>query len=591
MAAALIFATAGVIWFHRNRRRHAAAAMPAAGRPQAASEKEVTLETLRAVEHAVSRTLAVAVDDAAAIAGVVSTLCERLHWEWGAWWHYDEDLLQRQYLWSTPALAQSPLTRQRVLILPATDGAMSRVLRQQRPAWAGHLPDAAAGREAQARAAGLRTMLLIPVSAGDTCFGLLELFGTRPCPDVPALTATAAAIGAQTGQALQRAAAERQRRETVEQLSTITANIPSAVFRFHVAADQAQRFSFISAHVARLCGLPAERILEDPQALQDLLSREHQDRLQRACRLSLDTGGEWDCEFEITPPDGQPPKWLRLQARPQRHADGGASWDGVLSDITDRKRAELEIVRMNLELEERIALRTREYRLVIAELESFAYSVSHDLRAPLRAMHGYAKIMLDEHGAALPASAQEYLRHIEAAGLRMGELIDALLALSRLTRQELQPETVDLSALAATVAGDLQRMQPHPGLQLRIQPGLLCQADPRMLHILLTNLLGNAWKFTRRRRDACIELGAVTQDGNLVYHVRDNGAGFDEQYADRLFEPFQRLHDSREFEGTGIGLATVQRVVQRHDGRIWAQGTPGHGATFYFTLAKPRASR
>ena len=586
--AALVIAATGLIRLYRSRRTATAGA--AAGQPRMPGAVGM-LETLRAVEHAISRTLAVAADDGAAITGVVSTLCERLHWEWGAWWTCDENLLQRQHLWSTPALAQSPLARQRVLIVPAADGAMSRALRQQQPVWTDHLPDAAAGRAAQARAAGLHTQLLIPVSAGGTCFGLLEFFGTRSRPDVPALTATAAAIGAQTGQALQRAAAERQRRETAEQLSTITANIPSAVFRFHIAADQAQRFSFISAHVARLCGLPAERLLEDPQALQDLLSREHQDQLQRACRLSLENGGEWDCEFEITPPDGQPPKWLRLQARPQHQADGGASWDGVISDITDRKRAELEIARMNLELEERIALRTREYRLVIAELESFAYSVSHDLRAPLRAMHGYARIMLDEHGAALPASAQEYLRHIEAAGLRMGELIDALLTLSRLTRQALQPETVDLSALAVEVTGDLQRMLPRPGLQLHIEPGLQCHADPRMLRILLTNLLGNAWKFTRQRQDARIELGAVTQEGDMVYHVRDNGAGFDEQYADRLFEPFQRLHDSREFEGTGIGLATVQRIVQRHGGRIWARGTPGHGATFYFTLAKSRAPR
>jgi signal transduction histidine kinase len=220
------------------------------------------------------------------------------------------------------------------------------------------------------------------------------------------------------------------------------------------------------------------------------------------------------------------------------------------------------------------------------ELEAFSYSVSHDLRAPLRGLDGFSQALLEDHADRLDAQGKDYLQSIRAAAQRMSELIDDLLELSRVTRSELRPEEVNLSEIARAIVARLNDADVGRGVGILVIPeDLIAQGDPRLLHIVLENLLANAWKFTSKCSDGRIELGC-THDGNEpVYFVRDNGAGFDMAYADKLFAPFQRLHDEREFEGTGIGLATVQRIIHRHGGRVWAEGSVGHGATVYFTLS------
>ncbi len=218
------------------------------------------------------------------------------------------------------------------------------------------------------------------------------------------------------------------------------------------------------------------------------------------------------------------------------------------------------------------------------ELEALSYSVAHDLRAPLRGINGFSHALLEDWGDQLDAEARDYLQRIAAGAQRMGELIDALLTLSRVTRTELRRETVDLTRLAEAVVSQLRHVQPDRVVDFVNQPGVSAHGDPTLLRAVLENLLGNAWKFTANREGARIAFGAATKDGELVYSVGDNGAGFDMDYAQKLYKPFQRLHSATEFAGTGIGLATVQRIVHRHGGRIWADGAIGEGATFQFTI-------
>lgn len=253
-------------------------------------------------------------------------------------------------------------------------------------------------------------------------------------------------------------------------------------------------------------------------------------------------------------------------------------------EIARRRRAEGDVRRLNEVLEQRVAERTAQLKAINQELEAFAYSVSHDLRAPLRAMDGFSQALLEDYEAQLDAVGRDYLRRVRAASQRMAQLIDDLLKLSRLSRGELHCERVDLSALARDVVVELRQRQPERQVDVTIAPQLVVYGDARLLQIVLENLLGNAWKFTGKMAAARIELGVMEHEGQLTYFIRDNGAGFEMTYVDKLFGAFQRLHQNAEFEGTGIGLATVQRIIHRHGGHIWAESVVGQGATFYFTL-------
>jgi light-regulated signal transduction histidine kinase (bacteriophytochrome) len=253
------------------------------------------------------------------------------------------------------------------------------------------------------------------------------------------------------------------------------------------------------------------------------------------------------------------------------------------AEINERQQAEQRSQELNQGLRQAIL----ELKAVNKELEAFSYSVSHDLRAPLRSVDGFSQALLEDCHEQLDPTGQDYLRRIRTATQRMGQLIDDLLTLSRVTRSDIRIGSVDLSRIASRLCNDLQQSQPERQVEFIIQAGLIAEGDNHLLQVVLENLLNNAWKFTSKHAQSTIEFGSLPQaNGISIYFVRDDGAGFEMAYVNKLFGPFQRLHGIHDFPGNGIGLATVQRIVHRHGGRVWAEGAIEQGATFYFTLAE-----
>jgi PAS domain S-box-containing protein len=316
----------------------------------------------------------------------------------------------------------------------------------------------------------------------------------------------------------------------------------------------------------------------------DLFPRDIADDFRANDLMAITRGSPVRME-ESTPGEDGPRTYITVKF-PLMDSDGRAyAICGISTDITERKRAEEEVRRLNEELEERVRHRTAELEASTRELDAFAYSVSHDLRAPLRSLAGFSEVLLEDYAEVLDETARTYLSRIEANAARMARMIDDLLDLSRATRVELRRERVDVSAVARDVLDELRDADPEREVHASVAADLVAGGDPHLIRLILHNLLGNAWKFTARRSPAVIKVDAIIRHDAPVFTVSDNGAGFDMRYVAKLFDPFQRLHSTSDFEGTGIGLAIVHRIVQRHGGRIWAESEPGQGATFFFTLA------
>jgi light-regulated signal transduction histidine kinase (bacteriophytochrome) len=342
-----------------------------------------------------------------------------------------------------------------------------------------------------------------------------------------------------------------------------------AARKLHPNARLDQRFQTEVARTFELLGTDDAVLTEDEWPLERILRGEK----LRGVEVSIwNSGAGWQrvfsCSGTLVQGAGDQPLMAVL----------------TVTDVTERRRVADVIRKLNIDLEQRVGERTTELQTANNELEAFCYSVSHDLRAPLRSLDGFSQALLEDYADLLDAKGQNYLGRIRINSQRMGQLIDDLLNLSRISRSELKRELVDLSRMAREVAEELRANDPSRDAEFLVANGLIVETDPRLLRIVLTNLFGNAWKFTAKRPHTRIEFGSAGENGDKEYFTRDNGAGFDQEYSGKLFGAFQRLHSATEFPGTGIGLATVQRIIHRQGGRVWAEGKVEQGATFHFTL-------
>jgi PAS domain S-box-containing protein len=357
---------------------------------------------------------------------------------------------------------------------------------------------------------------------------------------------------------------------------------------YHVGGKGLE-YDFIGEGIRQITGYGPEEfddhlwdsIVQESILLDDLAGYSWREAIDR---VRSSTNPVWKCEHRIRARDGQI-RWVFEAAVELRDETGSAYGSiGLFQDITDRKQAEEEIRKLNSELEQRVRERTLQLENTNKELEAFSYSVSHDLRAPLRGIDGWSQALLEDYQDKLDDQGREYIGRVRSETQRMGRLIDDMLQLSRLTRVDMVREKVDLSALARSIVSRLTMEDPHRQVEFIIYPEIIAEGDAHLLEVAFINLLGNAFKFTAKRADARIEFGQTEFEGERVFFVRDNGAGFDMTYAQKIFGAFQRMHKASEFPGTGVGLAIVQRIVHRHGGRIWAEAEVGHGAAFYFTL-------
>jgi PAS domain S-box-containing protein len=375
--------------------------------------------------------------------------------------------------------------------------------------------------------------------------------------------------------------AEPDGRVGYDQLLALIDNTSAVIYM----RDLDGRYMLVNREYERLFDVRREVIVGLTD--HDLFPVEIADEVRANDRRAAERGIPVQME-EVAPRDDGPHTYVTVKF-PLVDTDGKAyAVAGISTDITDRKRAEEQVHRLNSELERRVRERTAELEASTQELDAFAYSVSHDLRAPLRSLDGFSQVLLEDYADNLDDTGKEYLRRLQANVSRMARMIDDLLDLSRTTRAELRREPVDVTGLTQELVGDLRDSEPHRSVDLNVADNLIVTGDPHLIRLVLQNLLANAWKFTGKRDAATIEVGSERLGDELTFFVRDNGAGFDMRYAAKLFDPFQRLHTTIEFDGSGVGLAIVHRIIRRHGGRIWAHGEPDKGATFFFTMTPSR---
>jgi PAS domain S-box-containing protein len=380
------------------------------------------------------------------------------------------------------------------------------------------------------------------------------------------------------------AAAQASAQESHRQLVALIDNTSAVIYM----RDLDGRYMLINREYERLFGVRRDEVRGRTD--HDLFPAELADAFRENDLAAVKRGRPVSVE-EVAPGEDGPHTYITVKF-PLLDADGTAyAVCGISTDITARQRAEAEVRRLNEDLEQRILERTAELEASTRELDAFAYSVSHDLRAPLRSLDGFSQVLQEDYADVLDEAGQDYLRRIATNASRMGQMIDDLLNLSRTTRLELRRAPVDISALAADVVAELREGAPERAVEVVVAPGMMATGDQHLLRLALMNLVSNAWKFTGKAAAARIEVGRLDVAGERAFYVKDNGAGFDMAYADKLFDPFNRLHSRNDFDGSGLGLAIVQRIVRRHGGKVWATAAIGEGATFHFTLNTARAER
>jgi PAS domain S-box-containing protein len=381
---------------------------------------------------------------------------------------------------------------------------------------------------------------------------------------------------------------EQALRESQASYREVVESVKEVIFQ----TDAAGLWVLLNPAWEEITGIDVQRVLGRP--MSELVHADDREQAE-SWQARLEAGDVQNCRFEvrIARSDGDI-RWLEVSQRARWNANGSfAGTSGTLSDITERWLAAERLENLNAELEHRVRVRTAQLEASNHELEAFSYSVSHDLRSPLRAIDGFAAILEEEAADKLDAGARQHLARVRAGAQRMSQLIDDLLQLARISRASLDCRMIDLGILAGEIVRELSEVEPQRQVEFSVGENLVAFADPVLVRVALDNLLRNAWKFTGKCEQARISFGAKAVESaggtETAFFVSDNGAGFDMSYANQLFRPFSRLHSESEYAGTGVGLANVQRVIQRHGGRIWAQAEVAHGATFYFTLPDSEA--
>jgi signal transduction histidine kinase len=419
---------------------------------------------------------------------------------------------------------------------------------------------------------------LLPISEGKQTTRVMLVGHRRTEPLPRSLLDIYLALAGLCGATLERLSSERR-------IQRMTEKVPEMLFELLVYPDDALRFTYVSRQSNAIFSQPPEALLNNAEIVLNALHPEDRAGFRAALTGRVPAGTHLSREVRCFAPHGRE-IYLLFHALSSLQEDG-VVWDGFFLDISDRKQAEEEIRRLNEGLELRVKERTAQLEAANKELESFSYSVSHDLRAPVRAISGFSRILLEDHAHRLDDEGRRVLQVIIADSRRMGRLIDDLLAFSRLGRGDLSLSEVDLHRLVNRVVAELEKATAGRSLRWQVLPLPLVRADRSLLHQVWLNLLGNAVKFTAAVEAAVIEVGCRQEEGREVFYVKDNGVGFDMRYANKLFKVFERLHGPQEFEGTGIGLALTQRIISRHGGTIWAEGKVNGGATFFFTLPSP----
>jgi len=341
-----------------------------------------------------------------------------------------------------------------------------------------------------------------------------------------------------------------------------------------------------SDEVYRIFGLQPGNFKATYEAFLEAVHPDDREKVDRVYKDSLKKDKEgYDIEHKILHKHSGEVRYVHEKCTHERNREGTVIRSiGIVQDITERKQFEMELKEMQNELEERVKERTAELEQANKELDAFTYSVSHDLRAPLRHIIGFSQILLEDYSTQLEQQASDYLKRMSASAMHMSNLIEDLLKLSRVTRQELEREPVELSALIRAYLNELCEKEPERCVETVIAPDQIITGDTALMRLAITNLLDNAWKYTTASNPARIEFGVIEEEAGKVFYIADNGTGFDMNYADKLFTPFQRLHSNPEYTGTGIGLSIVSRVIKKHGGNIWVDSKPGEGTTVYFIL-------
>ncbi len=548
-------------------------------------------ERYLAAQHAATRALAESATLSDAAPKILQTVCESLGWETGALWVVDRqaNTLRCAEFWHTPSIvvAEFAAFSQHHTLAHGT-GLPGRVWENAEPAWISDVAGNSNFPRANAAAKeGLHGGFAFPITLHNEVFGVIEFYSREIQPPDQELLGMMFAVGSQVGQFIEHRQAATDLQASEERYRTLADSMPQIVW----TANPDGGLDYYNQQWIDYTGMTLEQT--SGWGWQPVLHPDDLDECLRRWSRAVEMGESYETEYRFKRASDGAYRWHLGRATPARDEDGRITkWYGTSTDIEEHKRTEQalhenqqQIQKLNAELELRVVERTAELATANKELEAFSYSVSHDLRAPLRSIDGFSQALLEDYSGSIDAQGQNYLQRVRAASQRMAQLIDDMLNLSRVSRGEMRREQIDLSRMAREVLEQLQREEPERTVEIIIADNVNARGDERLLRIALENLLGNAWKFTSKQRSARIEFNVREGDaGEDVFFVRDDGAGFDMAYSDKLFGAFQRLHSVSEFEGTGIGLATVQRIIHRHGGRIRAESEVDRGATFYFTL-------